>query len=104
VSQALGEIPRVARRSGQPQGGLPVPLRADSCCPCARRAEGDASPGRDLPVVYRFDFAEANTYHLADRFPVRDKDIIFVADAAAVQINKLFSVFSTLTGPFITEL
>jgi polysaccharide export outer membrane protein len=56
------------------------------------------------PVVYRFDFADASTFHLADRFPVRDKDIIFVADAAAAQINKLFTVFSTVTGPFITGI
>jgi polysaccharide biosynthesis/export protein len=56
------------------------------------------------PVAYRFDFADASAYHLAERFPVRDKDIIFVADAAAVQINKLFSVLSTVTGPFITGI
>jgi len=67
--------------------------------PMATRARDGISP-----VVYRFDFAEANTYHLADRFPVRDKDIIFVADAAAAYINKLFTVFSTVTGPFITGI
>jgi polysaccharide biosynthesis/export protein len=56
------------------------------------------------PVIYRFDLADANSYFIADQFPVRDKDIIFVADAAAAQINKIFSVFSTVTGPFITGI
>ena len=62
------------------------------------------TPDGISPVVYRFDFADASTYHLADRFPVRDKDLIFVADATAAQINKLFAVFSTVTGPFITGI
>lgn len=56
------------------------------------------------PVVYRFDLADANSYFLADRFPVRDKDIIFVADAAATSTYKVFSVFSSVTGPFVTGI
>ena len=56
------------------------------------------------PVAYRFDFSDANSYLIADQFPVRDKDIIFVADAGAVQIQKLFTVLQTVTGPVITGL
>src|SRR5439155_12605242 len=67
--------------------------------PMATRAQDGISP-----IVYRFDLADANSYFIADQFPVRDKDIIFVADAAAAQINKIFSVFSTVTGPFITGI
>jgi polysaccharide export outer membrane protein len=56
------------------------------------------------PVAYRFDFSDANSYLMADQFPVRDKDIIFVADAGAVQVQKLFTVLQTITGPVITGL
>jgi len=56
------------------------------------------------PVAYRFDFSDPNSYLIADQFPVRDKDIIFVADAGAVQIQKLFTVLQTVTGPVITGL
>jgi polysaccharide export outer membrane protein len=65
--------------------------------PIATRAQDGVSP-----VVYRFDLADANTYFLADRFPVRDKDIIFVADAGAAQVQKLFTLISTVTGPILT--
>jgi len=54
------------------------------------------------PVAYRFDFSDANSYLLADQFPIRDKDIIFVADAGAAQIQKLFTLLQTVTGPVIT--
>ena len=56
------------------------------------------------PVVYRFDFSEANSYLIADQFPVRDRDIIFVADAGAAQVQKLFTLLQTITGPVITGL
>jgi polysaccharide export outer membrane protein len=56
------------------------------------------------PVAYRFDFADANSYLIADQFPVRDKDIIFVSDAAAVQVQKLFTVLQNIIGPVITGL
>ena len=56
------------------------------------------------PVAYRFDLADANSYFLADQFPVRDKDIIFVADAGAAQVYKIFTVLNNITGPFITGI
>jgi polysaccharide export outer membrane protein len=67
--------------------------------PIATRAQDGTSP-----VAYRFDFSDANSYLIADQFPVRDKDIIFVADAGAVQVQKLFTVLQTITGPVITGL
>jgi protein involved in polysaccharide export with SLBB domain len=67
--------------------------------PLAARASEEGSP-----VAYRFDFSDANSYLLADQFPVRDKDIIFVADAGAVQVQKLFTLLQTVTGPVITGL
>jgi polysaccharide export outer membrane protein len=67
--------------------------------PIATRAQDGVSP-----VVYRFDLADANTYFLADRFPVKDRDIIFVADAGAAQVQKLFTLLSTVTGPILTGL
>jgi polysaccharide biosynthesis/export protein len=67
--------------------------------PIATRAQDGTSP-----VAYRFDFSDASSYLIADQFPVRDKDIIFVADAGAVQVQKLFTVLQTITGPVITGL
>src|SRR4029077_5934531 len=34
-------------------------------------------PDRASPVVYRLDMSDANSYFLAQRFPVEDKDIIY---------------------------
>ena len=56
------------------------------------------------PVVYRFNFRDGKSYFLARRFPVHDKDVIFVADAPAAQIYKFFAALNQVTGPIVTGL
>jgi polysaccharide export outer membrane protein len=64
---------------------------------------GDARGGVS-PVVYRFDLRDGKTYSLAQQFPVRDKDVIFVADAPAAQVYKFFTALNQVTGPIVTGL
>ena len=56
------------------------------------------------PIAYRFDLGDANSYLLAREFSVQDKDVIFVADAAAVPLHKVFEVIGTVVGPYRTAL
>jgi polysaccharide export outer membrane protein len=56
------------------------------------------------PIVYRFNLRDGETFLLAQQFPMRDKDVIFVADAKAVQGQKLATVLQTITGPVLTGL
>ena len=48
------------------------------------------------PVAYRLDLRDPKAYLLAQQFPVRDKDTIFVADAAAVPFYKAFGAISRI--------
>jgi len=61
-------------------------------------------PDRSSPVVYRLDMSNANAYFLAQRFPVEDKDIIYVANARLNELQKFFTLLNTLTGPVITGI
>ena len=56
------------------------------------------------PVVYRLDLKEAKSYLLAKEFPVRDKDIIFVADAEIEPFYKFVRVLSKVAGPVTTGI
>jgi polysaccharide export outer membrane protein len=67
--------------------------------PIAGSARGGVSP-----VVYRFDLRDGKTYSLAQEFPVRDKDVIFVANAPAAQVYKFFTALNQVTGPIVTGL
>lgn len=67
--------------------------------PVATRSQNGTSP-----VAYRFNFGDGKSYLLAQQFPIRDGDVIFVADAGAAQAQKLFTLLQTITGPVITGL
>ena len=61
-------------------------------------------PGGASPVVYRLDLSDANSYFFAQRFPVEDKDIIYVANARLNELQKFFTLLNTITGPVITGI
>ncbi len=60
------------------------------------------APAGLSPIVYRLDLKEASSYLLARRFPVHDKDTIFVANAEIMPIYHFFQALSQVTGPIQT--
>ena len=66
------------------------------------RPQLNSGPDGSSPVVYRLDLRDARSYFLAQRFPVEDKDIIYVANADLNELQKFFTLLNTLTGPIIS--
>ncbi|HLY45798.1 MAG TPA: polysaccharide biosynthesis/export family protein [Stellaceae bacterium] len=62
------------------------------------------APSGYSPVVYSLDLSQARSYLLARRFPVHDKDVIFVADAKLHQAYQFFQALSHVAGPVETGL
>jgi polysaccharide export outer membrane protein len=61
-------------------------------------------PDALTPVIYRLDLRNAKSFFLAQRFPIEDKDIIYVANADLNELQKFFTLLNTLTGPVITGI
>jgi polysaccharide biosynthesis/export protein len=51
-----------------------------------------------VPVIYNVDFAKGNGFFLARGFPMQDKDILYVDNAAAVDITKFLALLQTAFG------
>jgi polysaccharide export outer membrane protein len=58
--------------------------------------------GAPVPVVYRLDFHDAGSYFLARQFVVRDKDMIYVANARLTEIQKFFTAIGAALAPAAT--
>ncbi len=104
LSEALGKSQGLRDDLANPKGAFLFRYEPNSTVRALNQLVATRSLKNSSPVAYRFDFKDANSYFLAQQFPVRDKDIIFVADAGAVQVQKLFTLLSTVTGPIITGL
>jgi polysaccharide export outer membrane protein len=61
-----------------------------------------AMPDGMTKIVYRLDLRNAQSYFDAERFPVEDHDVLYVANAGLDQLQKFFGLISTLTAPAIT--
>lgn len=55
-----------------------------------------------VPVVYRLNLRDANSYFMARSFPMRDKDILYVANAPLTEVQKVLTVIGTATSPVIS--
>jgi polysaccharide export outer membrane protein len=66
-------------------------------------------PGRDLPsqgdlvpVVYRLNLRDANSFFLARSFPMRDKDMLYVANSMSDPVQEFLDLIGTITSPVIS--
>jgi polysaccharide export outer membrane protein len=54
-----------------------------------------------VPVVYRLNLRDANSFFLARAFQMRDKDILYVANAPLTEVQKVLNVIGTLASPVV---
>jgi polysaccharide export outer membrane protein len=56
--------------------------------------------GKLVPVVYQIDLRSADGLMLSQNFMMRDRDLVYVADAPSVQIGKLSGMFNSVAAIF----
>jgi polysaccharide export outer membrane protein len=62
----------------------------------------DVNPGDSLPVIYRLDMKDAGSYFLARQFAVRNKDIVYVANAPLNELQKFLALVGSALAPAAT--
>jgi polysaccharide biosynthesis/export protein len=67
----------------------------------------DVKPARTtldgrVAVVYRVDLKDPGTFFVAQDFPVRNKDVLFVSNAPAADLQKFLNLVASVTLPFVT--
>lgn len=72
-------------------------------------AEALEHGGRGLPVtpegkvavIYRVNLADPATFFVAQNFPVQSKDILFVSNAPAADLQKFLNIIGSVVGPAV---
>lgn len=57
--------------------------------------------GKPVPTVYHLNMMNAGSLFLAQRFPMEDKDVLYVGNAGFNQTSKLIQVISQLFSPVV---
>ncbi|MBB3475456.1 polysaccharide biosynthesis/export family protein [Sphingomonas sp. BK345] len=75
--------------------GTPTPSAA------AASADAALAPVAARPVAYRINMLQAQNYFLAQRFAMRDKDVVYIANASANEPLKLVQALGQLFSPVL---
>ncbi len=67
-----------------------------------RYEDATQNRGQGKPVIYRLNMMQPASYFLAQRVAMQDKDVIYIANAAANQPSKLVGIINQLFSPFLT--
>ncbi|WP_291548128.1 polysaccharide biosynthesis/export family protein [Bosea sp. (in: a-proteobacteria)] len=59
-------------------------------------------PREQVPVIYRVNLRDPQGYFLATKFPMSDKDILFVSNAQTVELTKFLQLLQ-LTGNTVSD-
>jgi polysaccharide export outer membrane protein len=100
--EALGKAGGLQDLRSDPAGVFLLRYEPPNVVNALGRPQLRTGPEGQTPVVYRLDLRDARSYFLAQRFPLADKDIIYVANADLNELQKFFTLLNTLTGPVIT--
>lgn len=58
--------------------------------------------GNDVPTVYHINMMTAGAFFLSQRFSMKDRDVLYIGNAAANQTSKIMQLISQLFTPLMT--
>lgn len=102
VSQVSFETGDLSLAEAVARAGGPTDSVADPSAVFLFRYDPAAAGAGDQPVIYRLNMMQPVNYFLSQRFAVRDKDVIYIANAAANRPAKFVSIINQLFSPFVT--
>lgn len=102
LAQALGKASGLLDERADPAGVFLIRYEPAGLVSQLTGAITRESLTAQVPVIYHIDLNDLKSYFLAQQFAVRDKDILYVANASTDTIQKFFQLLGTLTNPIVT--
>jgi len=59
------------------------------------------TPEGKVPVIYRVDLSDPGAFFVAQSFPVQSKDILYVSNAPAADLQKFLNIIGSVVGPAV---
>lgn len=95
LAQALGRINGLQDNRANPSGVFIFRWEApDALAGGVESALTTPRSDATVPVIYRIDLTDPATFFAAQRFPLRNRDILYVSNAPGVDLQKFVTVLS----------
>lgn len=102
LSQALGRIGGVVDSRANPHGVFIFRFENPTFFTANGQLAPQASANGKVPVIYRVDLRDPATLFAAQSFPIRDQDLIYVANSPLADFQKFLTAVSQIVYPIIS--
>lgn len=102
VSQVPFDAENVSLAEAVARVGGPSDSQADPSAIFLFRYGTHVEGESDTPVIYRLNLMRPESYFLAQRFMMHDKDVIYIANSASNPPTKFISILNQLFSPVVT--
>lgn len=100
LSQALGRIGGVQDNRSDPRGVFVFRFEDQDALPEAVTPKASNSEGK-IPVVYRLDLSDPAGFFLAQGFPIKNKDVLYISNASSVELQKFLNIMVSVIYPIV---
>lgn len=102
LSQALGRIGGIADQRANPNGVFIFRFENPAFFTAGGHPVPQVSSNGKVAVIYRVDLRDPATLFAAQNFPIRDHDLIYVANAPLADFQKFLQAVSQIVYPIIS--
>jgi polysaccharide export outer membrane protein len=97
LAQALGRVSGLQDSRADIKGVFIFRLENPAAVSPDIRATARTTPDGKIPVIYRINMKDPSSFFIAQSFPIRNKDVLYVSNAPLADIQKFVNViYSTL--------
>jgi polysaccharide biosynthesis/export protein len=99
LAQAIAKAGGLQDTRADPAGVFLFRFEPSPVANAVNAAASATAPDGTAAVLYHLDLRQANGFFLAERFPVKEDDLIYVANAPAAELQKFLNLVATISGP-----
>lgn len=96
LAQALGRIGGLKDERADVRGVFIFRLEDPAALDPAISAAARRTPDGRIPVIYRVDLSNPASFFVAQSFPIRNKDVLYVSNAPMADLQKFVSIVSSM--------
>jgi len=101
LAQALGRIGGLDDNRANAQGVFIFRLEDKAALGLSTDSNVRTTPDGKVPVIFRVNLRDPETFFLAQAFPIRNKDVLYVSNAPLADFQKFVNIVGSLVYPIV---
>lgn len=101
LAQALGRVGGLKSDRADVRGVFIFRLEDPAAVDPQTAAAARHTPDGRIPIIYMVDLRDPASFFVAQSFPIRDKDVLYVSRAPLSDLQRFVSIIASMAFPFI---